>query len=211
MSDVQDFLSEIHAEQPRPSFDEACAEVRAATFEDDEGLEFLLEIDNGEAGYVIDAAMEIKWSHADDWNEIWDQDWSEDEDDADEESLSDPNAELEEMLTMGIGRAATPAATHVLQPTSSLVGKQVRVHSLSGRMELNGRDGWAHSWDADRGRYAVELAGGGTVALRPENLTKLADHSVQQAGGSADDKLVTSVVPNVKDTRGEIIQAYYWY
>ena len=44
LSDVERMLNEIHAERPRVSFDEACAEVRAGSFTDDEGLEFMLAI-----------------------------------------------------------------------------------------------------------------------------------------------------------------------
>jgi hypothetical protein len=54
-----------------------------------------------------------------------------------------------------------------------LVGKQVLVHGLVAKPELNNRTGTAAGWDSERGRYAVRLQDGSTVALKPANLRKL--------------------------------------
>ena len=54
-----------------------------------------------------------------------------------------------------------------------LVGKQVLVHGLVAKPELNDRTGTAAGWDSERGRYAVLLQDGSTVALKPANLRKL--------------------------------------
>ena len=54
-----------------------------------------------------------------------------------------------------------------------LVGKQVLVYGLVAKPELNNRTGTAASWDSERGRYAVRLQDGSTVALKPANLRKL--------------------------------------
>ena len=54
-----------------------------------------------------------------------------------------------------------------------LVGKQVLVHGLVAKPELNDRTGTAAGWDSARGRYSVRLQDGSTVALKPANLRKL--------------------------------------
>ena len=54
-----------------------------------------------------------------------------------------------------------------------LVGKQVLVHGLVAKPELNDRTGTAAGWDSERGRYSVRLQDGSTVALKPANLRKL--------------------------------------
>ena len=51
-----------------------------------------------------------------------------------------------------------------------LVGKQVLVHGLVAKPELNNRTGTAAGWDSERGRYSVRLQDGSTVALKPANL-----------------------------------------
>jgi len=53
-----------------------------------------------------------------------------------------------------------------------LVGKQVLVHGLVAKPELNNRTGTAAGWDSERGRYSVRLQDGSTVALKPANLRK---------------------------------------
>ena len=66
--------------------------------------------------------------------------------------------------------------TFNLKPTNltaeeSLVGQRVRVTGLEGRHDLNGAFGWAHSFDAGKGRYLVELQKGGEqFSLRPANV-----------------------------------------
>ena len=54
-----------------------------------------------------------------------------------------------------------------------LVGKQVLVHGLVAKPDLNHRTGTAAGWDSERGRYSVRLQDGSTVALKPANLRKL--------------------------------------
>uniref|UniRef100_A0A7S3V5U1 Uncharacterized protein n=1 Tax=Chaetoceros debilis TaxID=122233 RepID=A0A7S3V5U1_9STRA len=55
---------------------------------------------------------------------------------------------------------------------SSLLLKQVKIHSVSAKPELNGKVGVAQSYIPDRNRYLVTLpTPSQTVALRPENLS----------------------------------------
>jgi len=55
---------------------------------------------------------------------------------------------------------------------SSLLQKQVKIHSVSAKPELNGKVGVAQSYIPDRNRYLVTLTiPPQTVALRPENLS----------------------------------------
>ena len=57
-----------------------------------------------------------------------------------------------------------------------LVGQRLRVHGLKARPELNGSHGIALSFDAARGRYALQLCDlhgdhpGETILLRPDNV-----------------------------------------
>ena len=66
---MEDVLRDMHADKPRPSFEAACAEVRACTFTDETGEEFMLGIDDGESDDVIDEVMEVI---------LADRDWDED-------------------------------------------------------------------------------------------------------------------------------------
>lgn len=77
--EVEELLRSIHAEEPRPSFDEACAEIRSCA-EDPETGE-LIGIDNGESDDLIDEAME----KLPDWDEGWpcDKEYAEEEGDED--------------------------------------------------------------------------------------------------------------------------------
>ena len=58
----------------------------------------------------------------------------------------------------------------------SLIGQRLRVHGLKARPELNGSHGVALSFDAARGRYALQLCDlhgdhpGETILLRPDNV-----------------------------------------
>lgn len=59
---------------------------------------------------------------------------------------------------------------------AQLVGADVMISKLQGRPELNGKRGFAVSWDAQRGRVAVRLPpelGGESVLLKPDNLQGL--------------------------------------
>jgi ankyrin repeat protein len=71
------------------------------------------------------------------------------------------------------------------QARDDLVGEHVRVHGLTGQPELNGSQGLVHSWDAERGRYAVALERcTQPILLRPGNL-ELARGSGGGGGSSA--------------------------
>ena len=59
---------------------------------------------------------------------------------------------------------------------SNLLGKRVSIHSLSGRVDLNGRVGVVDSFDEEARRYAVRLVDSGEVVkVRPTNLTVIDD------------------------------------
>ena len=67
------------------------------------------------------------------------------------------------------GRAQAEAAEG--EPHGSLSGRQVEVHGLQSRPELNGERGEAMAYDQGKGRYAVQLSDGGApLLLKPENL-----------------------------------------
>jgi hypothetical protein len=58
---------------------------------------------------------------------------------------------------------------------AELVGQRVSLHSLTGRAELNGREGTAVSFDTASGRLGVRVDGTEKLlALKPENLKQLA-------------------------------------
>ena len=60
---------------------------------------------------------------------------------------------------------------------------------LKSRADLNGKQGFAVSFDASKGRYNVRLADGMVIALKPANLKKVEgqdeDGSSSSAGGGA--------------------------
>ena len=59
-----------------------------------------------------------------------------------------------------------------LTAIDSLVGKQVVVHGLQSKPELNGQLGLAKNFIVESGRYAIEITEGqGAVALKTDNLT----------------------------------------
>ena len=49
-------------------------------------------------------------------------------------------------------------------------GKQVKIHGLQAKPELNGRVGLAASYNDTTGRYNVKLPDGSAIALQPKNL-----------------------------------------
>ena len=58
----------------------------------------------------------------------------------------------------------------IIRKLSPLVGKRVVITGTS-REDLNGRIGVARSFDEAKGRYVVELEGGGqTLKLKPGNV-----------------------------------------
>jgi hypothetical protein len=79
---VDDLLRSIHAEEPRPSFDEACAEIRSCATDPETGD--FIGIDNGESDDVIDEAME----NLPEWDEDWqcDEDYAEESDEDQDEA-----------------------------------------------------------------------------------------------------------------------------
>lgn len=91
--EVSELLKQLHAENPRPSFDEACGEVRASAADPDTGE--YIGIDNGESDDIIDEAMQ----HLPEWGE----DWPCDAEYADEGEESDEGHEL-----TGSGIASMP-------------------------------------------------------------------------------------------------------
>ena len=50
------------------------------------------------------------------------------------------------------------------------LGKQVKIHGLQAKPELNGRVGLAASYNDATGRYNVQLPDGRVLALQPKNL-----------------------------------------
>ena len=54
--EVSEYLKQLHAEEPRPSFDEACAEIRAAATDPADGT--FIGIDDGESADITDEAMQ---------------------------------------------------------------------------------------------------------------------------------------------------------
>ena len=89
-----------------------------------------------------------------------------------------------EMLTSKLGLLHEPLLSK-LEPKSAvassspnpsavgLVGKQVLVHGLVAKPELNSRTGTANAWDSERGRYSVRLQDGSFLSLKPANLKQL--------------------------------------
>jgi hypothetical protein len=55
-------------------------------------------------------------------------------------------------------------------PPAPYCGKQVKIHGLQTKPELNGAVGFAASYDEGRGRYTVNLPDGCSIALQPTNL-----------------------------------------
>ena len=55
-------------------------------------------------------------------------------------------------------------------PPAPYCGKQVKIHGLQAKPELNGAVGFAASYDEGRGRYTVNLPDGCSIALQPTNL-----------------------------------------
>ena len=72
--------------------------------------------------------------------------------------------------------------------TTALIGKLVLLQGVISKPELNGQLGIALSFDDDKGRYAVALVGGTSVALKPANLVDWASSVADYlpAPGTAD-------------------------
>mmetsp|Transcript_82974 Transcript_82974/g.256561 ORF Transcript_82974/g.256561 Transcript_82974/m.256561 type:complete len:341 (+) Transcript_82974:80-1102(+) len=69
---------------------------------------------------------------------------------------------------MGGGqRRRAPMAQHAIPR-----GTDVTVRGLTKAQEHNGKSGRVTGWDAQKGRYEVEVDGGSTLSLRPSNLTQ---------------------------------------
>ena len=63
-----------------------------------------------------------------------------------------------------------------------LVGKQVLVHGLVAKPELNNRTGTAAGWDSEHGRYSVRLQDGSLLSFKPANLRQLDTPQEPQPG-----------------------------
>jgi hypothetical protein len=90
-------------------------------------------------------------------------------------------------LRNAIGAADDKAASATPEKAVSkapLLGKSVVVSGLHAKPELNGRIGFAGSFDDSRGRYVVSLEdGGGSFKIRPDNLA-VAPPRVETDGSS---------------------------
>lgn len=179
LSQVEDVLRDMHADKPRPSFEAACAEVRACTFTDETGEEFMLGIDDGESDDVIDEVMEVILADRD-WDEAWSSDEDcDEEDEGDNEDESDNEdeqvADLDQLLstaTMAEPATATkaePAA--VSAPASPCPGARVRLVGLEKAAELNGAMGIIlDRQPGSSDRWQVRLDSGIQRAIREANL-----------------------------------------
>ena len=71
---------------------------------------------------------------------------------------------------------ATPAPSAAASSANALVGRDVLLHSLAKRPELNGLCGHASSYDDDKGRLVVRLPGSEhekkPLLLKPDNVTR---------------------------------------
>ena len=79
------------------------------------------------------------------------------------------------------GGGGDDAATAPEAPAVLHNGARVEIYGLQAKPELNGRSGTATAWNADKGRWAVELepAGGGKpVLVKPANLVPAASRPV---------------------------------
>ena len=87
--EVDDLLRSIHAEKPRPSFDEACAEIRLEATDPETGDP--IGIDNGESYDITDEAME----KLPEWDEEWscDEEYAQEGDDSDEDDASEESSD----------------------------------------------------------------------------------------------------------------------
>ena len=63
-------------------------------------------------------------------------------------------------------------------------GATVVVHGLKNARENNGKVGVVTDYDGARGRYVVQLQGGGNVALKPQNMQQVAGCTVIGLRGS---------------------------
>jgi len=62
-------------------------------------------------------------------------------------------------------------------------GKQVKIHGLLSKPELNGIVGTATTYDDSKSRYNVKLPSGGAIALQPKNLEPVSDCDGGASGG----------------------------
>lgn len=73
------------------------------------------------------------------------------------------------------GKGGGKGGRHSAQPTPPHAmpnGTVVTVRDLTKAQEHNGKTGKIKGWDADKGRYEVELEGEAALSLRPANLTQ---------------------------------------
>ena len=87
--------------------------------------------------------------------------------------------------TAGAAAAAAAAAAGAGSAARFALGASVVIVGLKAKPQLNGQAASVLGWDETKGRYNVSLSGGGEVAsggviaLKPENLSA----SLMQAGG----------------------------
>lgn len=155
--EVDEILRSIHAERPRPSFEEACAEIRYDVTDPETGEP--IGIDNGESDNIIDGVME----NLAEWDEDWPCDNSYAEDDDEDEGDETTNLSDASAIGTTVSRQSPPT-------TDGRPGAMVSVCGLAKRPDLNGRTGQVLRWSADRGRWGVRLVDGESVWLRPENI-----------------------------------------
>jgi hypothetical protein len=83
--------------------------------------------------------------------------------------------------------APAPPAPPAPAPTMHKAGDVVRVDGLMSKPELNGREARVLRYDEAKGRYAVELAQGGTqLSLKPTNVVAASEYSSAPAPKVAD-------------------------
>lgn len=91
-----------------------------------------------------------------------------------------------------------------VQATGPYCGKQVKIHGLQAKPELNGRVGLAASYNDAAGSYNVKLPDGSAIALQPKNLEPVAGEG-QQGHHSTDYGYATAQLPNAPPMSGQQI------
>lgn len=87
-----------------------------------------------------------------------------------------PPRDVEAELVAAVDAAVADGRVIKQLPTpceAPLLGKPVRIDGLQAKPELNGTRGRATDFDEPKGRYAVKLAAGGFLLLKPASLTEV--------------------------------------
>ena len=77
-----------------------------------------------------------------------------------------------------VSDASAEAGRDEAEAAGALCGQQVELIGLS-KAELNGQRGIARTYDAGRGRMAVEVIGQGTLSIKPHNLRRVSAEAVE--------------------------------